>query len=104
MDPIFTEPQGSYQPQRTNGKSIAALVLGILAIVVPYIGLIFGIIAIVFAKMSLTEIKQRNEQGRGMAIAGLVCGIAGTVVYFLLTVLSIISIIAISRLNIPMNA
>jgi hypothetical protein len=73
-----------YQPPRTNGKSIAALVLGILAIVLPYIGFLIGIIAIIFASISLKEIKRNQEQGRGMAIAGLVCGIVGTSIYLLI--------------------
>lgn len=68
-------------PAKTNGKSIATLILGILSIIVPYIGFILGIIAIIFASISLKEIKNKNEQGRGLAIAGLVCGIVGTVLY-----------------------
>ncbi|MBP1971108.1 hypothetical protein J2Z83_003247 [Virgibacillus natechei] len=64
-----------------NGKSIAALVLGITSIIIPYIGFILGIIAIVFAAKSLKEIKEFNHDGRGLAIAGLVCGIVGTAIY-----------------------
>lgn len=84
------------QEQRTNGKSIAALVLGILSIVVPYIGLIFGVIAIILAAISFKEIRLRYEQGRGLAIAGLVCGIVGTIIY---TVLILIFILAIVLFN-----
>ncbi|EXX85325.1 hypothetical protein BG53_08985 [Paenibacillus darwinianus] len=75
----FSRPQP--QPPKTNGKSIAALVLGILSIVIPYLGLIIGIIAIVFSSISLKEIKRSGEQGKGLAIAGLVCGIVGTALY-----------------------
>jgi hypothetical protein len=66
------QPAPPRQNQPTNGKSIAALVLGILAVIIPYIGLIIGILAIVFGKISLNEIKKRGEQGKGLAIAGLV--------------------------------
>jgi uncharacterized paraquat-inducible protein A len=76
-------------PQRTNGKAIAALVLGILAIVLPYIGFIIGIIAIIFASLALKEIKTRSEQGRGLAVAGLVCGIVGTALYAIIIVVVI---------------
>lgn len=69
------------QPVKTNGKSIAALVLGIISVGTPYIGLLIGIVAIIFASLSLKELKYKNEQGRGLAIAGLVCGIVGTVLY-----------------------
>ncbi|MFC5450447.1 DUF4190 domain-containing protein [Paenibacillus aestuarii] len=77
MEPYVQPPQ----PAQTNGKSIAAMILGILSVVIPYVGLIIGIVAIVFARISLKEIRLRGEQGRGMAIAGLVCGIVGVVIY-----------------------
>ena len=86
-------------PAQTNGKSVAALVLGILAIVVPYIGFLFGIIAIILSSISLKEIRIRQEQGRGLAIAGLVCGIVGTIIYAILILAFILIIIAASSLN-----
>lgn len=86
----FSAAPEQYQPAKTNGKSIAAMVLGILAIVIPYLGFIIGIIAIVFASISLKEIKRKQEQGKGMAIAGLVCGIVGTAIYALIILVIII--------------
>ncbi|MCD9022559.1 DUF4190 domain-containing protein [Cohnella silvisoli] len=94
MDPYNNDPKShhfspvpqQYVPPKTNGKSIAAMVLGILAIVVPYLGFIIGIIAIIFASISLKEIRNNQEQGRGMAIAGLVCGIVGTAIYALILI------------------
>jgi len=86
-------------PVTTNGKSIAALVLGILAIVIPYIGLLFGIIAIIFSTLALKEIRIRQDQGRGLAIAGLVCGIIGTIIYAILILLFIIFALVVSGMN-----
>lgn len=80
-------------PPSTNNKAIAALVLGILAIVVPFAGMIIGVVAIVFAGLALKELKYFGGQGRGLAFAGLICGIIGTVLYSL--VLAVIYIIAI---------
>ena len=67
--------------QKANGKAVASLVLGILAIVSLFtgwgsiIGLVFGIVAIVLA------VKAKKEDGAsGLATAGLVCAIIGTVV------------------------
>jgi hypothetical protein len=80
-------------PPKTNGKSIASLVLGILSIVIPYVGFILGIVAIVFASLSFKEIKRKGEQGKGLSIAGLVCGIIGTAVYGVIIVLAIIAIV-----------
>ncbi|BFH62332.1 DUF4190 domain-containing protein [Paenibacillus azoreducens] len=71
----------SMQPPKTNGKAIAALVLGILSIVSPWFGVILGIIAIVFASLALRDIKSKHEGGRGLAIGGLVCGIVSIVLY-----------------------
>jgi hypothetical protein len=97
LDHNYKEPQYGFSPppqhvpQKTNGKSITALVLGILAIVLPYIGFIIGIIAIIFASLSLKEIKRTQEQGRGMAIAGLVCGIVGTALYAIILLIVVIA-------------
>lgn len=80
-----------FEQTKTNGKSIAAMVLGILSLIIPYIGLIFGIIAIVMASLSFKEIRRTGEQGRGMAVAGLVCGIIGTALYTIILLVVIIA-------------
>lgn len=84
-------------PPPTNGKSIAALVLGILGIIVPYLGFILGIIAIIFGRISLNEIKQRGEQGKGLALAGFICGIIGTVLYGIIITFLIIVFLAVAN-------
>lgn len=81
-------------PPKTNGKSIASLVLGILSIMLPYIGFILGIVAIVLSSLSFKELKKSNEQGKGMSIAGLVCGIVGTVLYGLIILFVVIVAVA----------
>lgn len=80
-------------PAHTNGKSIASLVLGILSVITPYIGLLFGIVAIILSALSLKEIRNRHEGGRGLAIAGLVCGIVGTIIYALLILFFVVIIL-----------
>ncbi|MFB9279573.1 DUF4190 domain-containing protein [Cohnella cellulosilytica] len=92
----YIPPPPPYSPPKTNGKSIAALVLGILAIAIPYVGFLIGIIAIIFASLSLKEIKLTHEQGRGMAIAGLVCGIVGTALYAIIILFVLIAFITIA--------
>jgi hypothetical protein len=62
----------AYQPRRTNGLAIAALVCGIcgfLYLIPAILGLIFGIIA-------LRQTKRDGTDGKGMAIAGIVTGSA----------------------------
>lgn len=65
--------------QKTNNKAIAALVLGIISCVCSvcyiigwFIGLVCGILAIIFG------VKARKQTKSGMAIAGFVLGIVGT--------------------------
>ena len=61
-----------------NGKAVASLVLGIISIVcvtgffyTSLIGVVTGILAIVFGN------KARREAKSGIATAGFVCGIGG---------------------------
>ncbi|SCC80451.1 protein of unknown function [Bifidobacterium commune] len=66
-----------------SGMAIAALVLGIVAIVmfwIPFIGVICGIAAIVTGVMSMRKINAGNLSGKNMAITGLVTGIVGLVI------------------------
>jgi hypothetical protein len=77
-----------------NGKSIAGFVLGVLSIIVPYIGFLLGIVAVILSALSLKEIRIRYEQGRGLAIAGLVCGIVGTLLYAIFILFFVIFIYA----------
>lgn len=79
--------------ERTNSKAVAALVLGILSIVIPYVGILFGITAIVLATLAFKEIRHTYEQGRGLAIAGLVCGIASTFIYTILIIMFVLAIL-----------
>ncbi|MCA9477648.1 MAG: DUF4190 domain-containing protein [Nanoarchaeota archaeon] len=69
--------------QKSNGKSIAALVLGILSVLIPFIGIIFGILAIIFGIQGKKQIQETGEAGKGMATAGLVLGIIGVAYLFL---------------------
>lgn len=68
------------QPTDSKTFSIVSLVTGILSVLIgccctPYIAIILGVVAIVFAALS----KKKNGKFDGLAIAGLVCGIVGTV-------------------------
>lgn len=86
------------EPQQTNGKAIAALVLGILSIVILWVGFILAIISLVFASISIKEITVSGEEGRGLAIAGRVISIITLSLYglFLLIIMLIIGISSLS--------
>lgn len=63
-----------------NNKSIISLTLGILSIIVPFIGLVLGIFGVVLSRMATKEIAKRNENGRGLAISGLICNVIGIII------------------------
>jgi hypothetical protein len=66
--PAYQYPYTAAAPSRsTNGMAIASMVLGIL-----WLYWIGSILALVFGYIALSQIRQRGEGGRGMAIAGVV--------------------------------
>lgn len=76
------------QPRTGNGKAIAALVLGVLAIVFCWTSLldiVFIALGVIFGLLGMSEAK-RGRGGRGMAIGGLVCAIVGALLAALMTV------------------
>ena len=81
----MTEPVATTAAQRTSGKAIAALVLGIVSIFI--FGFIAGLIAIILAVLARKEIDaDPSLGGRGLATAGLVLGIVGIVLWALVLV------------------
>ena len=97
----YTSPQtNAGRPQHvqyaqappTDGLAIAALVLGIIAVIFCYIWALFGIPAVICGHISLKKIKNSHTPlgGKGMAIAGLVTGYIGIT----LQILAIIGFVA----------
>jgi Domain of unknown function (DUF4190) len=83
----MTEPAATTAEaqQRTSGKAIAALVLGIVGLFI--FGFIAGVIAIILAVLARKEIDaDPSLGGRGLATAGLVLGIIGVVLWALVMV------------------
>ncbi len=68
-----------------RGKAIAAMVLGICAVVVPYGGLVCAIIGLIFS----IQVRKTNPPSpeRGYALAGFVCSIVGLAQWALVIVL-----------------
>ena len=85
-----TAPQAPYigqeAPPRSQGLSVASMVLGIVSLIVPFVGLATGPLAVIFAGVQL----RRHAPGRGMSIAGLVTGIIGTALYAFFLVVIIV--------------
>jgi hypothetical protein len=77
------------QPKTGNGKAVAGLVLGILAIVfcwTSFFDVVLIALGVIFALLGLSESKRIGGAGRGMAIAGLVCALVGALFATLFTV------------------
>lgn len=82
-----------YPPQpRTNGKAMAGMIVGIVSIVLCYLGALIGPAAIILSVLGKKDIKRSNgtQSGEGMATAGLVTGIVGTVIWVALDALTIL--------------
>jgi hypothetical protein len=72
---------------RRNGLGIAAMVLGIVAVVIPcfWVLQIPGVLATIFGAVSLSQSKKNPQKytGRGMAIAGFVLGLVSLAILVL---------------------
>jgi hypothetical protein len=73
-----------------TGKGVASLVLGICSLLLPYIGIIPGIVGIVLA------VRQRRLHKTGIAMAGLILSIAGTAFYGLCILVLIVVIATVA--------
>ncbi len=82
----------------TSGKAIASMVLGIMSIIMYFMGFILGPLAIGLWASSRSEIKQipPTRKGQGMAVAGLVTGIIGTLLGLLVLVVIILALVMAS--------
>jgi hypothetical protein len=81
---------GYPMPPARSGKAVAALVFGILSIVLCFLSFfdgVFVVLGLVFGVVALNESRTRNAGGRGLAVAGVVCSIIGALLATVLTVL-----------------
>jgi lysylphosphatidylglycerol synthetase-like protein (DUF2156 family) len=77
--PYSGQPYSDQRPLG-SGMAVAALVLGILAVVFCWTvigGVLFGLVAIVLGVVASRRARRGAAAGRGMAIAGIVLGVIG---------------------------
>jgi hypothetical protein len=68
--------------QRGAGMATAALVLGIVALVLCWTvigGVVLGLLAVIFGAIALRRASRGEAEGRGRALAGLITGALGIV-------------------------
>ena len=83
-------PPGSQSAR--NGMGTAALVLGIVGVVLSwtvYLGVVAGILAIVFGAIGLGRVRRGEATNRGAAKAGLILGIVAVALLMLLVVVGL---------------
>ncbi|MCX6502401.1 MAG: DUF4190 domain-containing protein [Microbacterium sp.] len=94
--PAYGAPAG-YTPYpaapKTNTLAIVSLISSLAGVViVAYIGQIVGIIT---GHMALHQIKERGENGRGLALAGVIVGYVSLALYIVLGIVFIVIFVAI---------
>jgi predicted RNA-binding Zn-ribbon protein involved in translation (DUF1610 family) len=63
-----------------EGFAVTSMILGILSLFTACFGIVFGIVAIVFASIANNGMnKSHNHAGKGMATAGLITGLLGSI-------------------------
>jgi hypothetical protein len=89
VQPVFTTapvyPPRTY-PADTNGKAVAALVLGVVTVVSAGAT---GVLAVIFGHLARAEIRRTGQAGAGCALAGLTLGwlwVGGWTLFWLFTV------------------
>lgn len=66
-----------------NGFGIAALVLGLLALVLSWTvigGIVFGVLALIFGLLGRARAKRGESTNGGLSLAGVVLGVIGTLI------------------------
>ena len=83
------DPTLAWVAPETSGKAIFSLIIGIFSLFPP-----FGLGAIIFGHISLSEIRKSSGKivGRGLAIAGLVLGYLGVAAFTVLMIIGLYSV------------
>jgi Domain of unknown function (DUF4190) len=81
----LTRDGGGWRPGPRNGFGVAALVLGIVSILLfPGLGIILGLLGIIFGILGIRLVSKGEATNNGMAIAGVVLSAVGLVLGALL--------------------
>lgn len=87
----YQQPAYYQQQSSTNGMAIAALVCGVLSLIIVWflgwLGIILAICSIVFAALGMKKAKMTGS-GNGLAVGGLVCGIISLVVCIIAVIIA----------------
>lgn len=95
MEQTGTSAPGARPAPRTDGRAIAALILGIFSFA-PMVGWICAILAIIFGAVSMKRIGTSGGTltGKPMAVIGLILGILGLVIGLIWSIVMIVGMTA----------
>lgn len=71
---------------KTNTKAIISLILGIISLLITYLGLISAVVGIVLSRMASKEIEEKGEKGSGLALGGLITSIVGIILQLIIII------------------
>lgn len=79
----------------TNPMAIASLVCGLTQFLGFWV--VTGIPAIIMGHVARRQIRERGEQGDGMALAGMILGYIGLVLAIVFTIIIIVAVVAVNK-------
>jgi len=86
---------GQWTPQRNNGMGTAALVLGIVGLLLFWTvigGIVLGILALIFGFLGRGRVKRREADNGGAATAGIVLGALALVAGIVFTLVVVLAV------------
>ncbi|MBW3641898.1 MAG: DUF4190 domain-containing protein [Actinobacteria bacterium] len=87
--PGWNPPAGQGDGQPSNGMGVAALVLGIIALLIswiPILGAALAVLALIFGILGLKKARRGQATNQGMAVAGIVLGGIALAIGLLVTI------------------
>lgn len=90
-NPILTDSFPQDSPQKNEGFGLAGFIISLVGLLVAFLvplGLLFGLIPIIFGTISLVKIKRNpaKYKGRGFALWSLLLGIIGLALGWIVTI------------------
>jgi hypothetical protein len=77
--PLDAHPSPVTETGRRSGAAVASMVLGILGVITAFliaiVGLVLGVIAIVFGRQAKRDVARNGKSGNAQAQAGFVLGV-----------------------------
>lgn len=89
LDLLARTANGSTAGASKNGMGVAALVLGIISVVLPWSYFVAAALALLFGFLGLGRVNRGEATNKGVATAGVVLGFIGLFISALLTLINV---------------